>query len=105
VQAGLCQRHLADPIVFPELFVDILRKDKKNLDKVIALQLEFQRTNAVRYVPAKSPTFSPLSPQRTARKLHEVSIHIFATTLNTYLFFGVSTALMIREPFIPDSFT
>jgi hypothetical protein len=47
VQAGLCQRHLADPIVFPELFVDILRKDKKNLDKVIALQLEFQRTNAV----------------------------------------------------------
>lgn len=63
---------------------------------------------AVRYVPAKSSTFSPLSPQRIARKLQSRLVFAFvdlARTKQCYLFFAVSTAFTATAPFVPGSLT
>ncbi len=62
---------------------------------------------AVLYVPAKSSTFSPFSPQRIARKLHENCKQLARKKCQNivYLFLAVSTALIIRDPLVPGSFT
>jgi hypothetical protein len=61
----------------------------------------------VRYVPANNSTFSPFSPQRIARKLLNTSTPTSVNYFNWYahLFLAVSTALTIKAPFVPGSFT
>ena len=64
--------------------------------------------SAVLYVPAKSSTFSPCSPHKIAKKLHQSPSALTPPQdkhAKTHLLRAVSTALTINAPLVPGNLT